>query len=81
MARAEEVIEAKKVQARSEGLEAEMRLDYVQLNDSETFEIVEDQSRKLGNGSNAVLLSGALWVDKTRLIDNIILGDLNRILG
>lgn len=81
VARAEEVVEAKTVQARSEGLEVEMRLEYVQLNDSESFEIVEDQSRKLGDGSNVVILSGALWVDKTRLIDNIILGDLNRILG
>lgn len=81
VARAEEVIEAKKAQARSEALAVEMRLDYVQLNDSETFEIVEDQSTRLGQGSSIPILSGALWVDKTRLIDNIILGDLNRIPG
>ncbi|KAF9466134.1 Pantoate-beta-alanine ligase [Collybia nuda] len=79
--RAEQVIDAKRTQARSEGLEVEMRLDYVQLNDSGTFEVVEDQSRRLGDGSDPVILSGALWVDKTRLIDNIILGDQSRILA
>jgi pantoate--beta-alanine ligase len=79
--RAVEVIEKKRAQARSEGLEVEMCLDYVELNDSQTFEVMEDQSKRLRDESDPVILSGALWVDKTRLIDNIILGDQNRILG
>lgn len=58
-----------------------MRLDYVEMNDSQSFEVMDVQSRiKREPGSDPVILSGALWVDKTRLIDNIILGEANRIL-
>lgn len=49
------------------------RLDYIEMNDPSTFEVVSESMRF---GSGAVILSGALWVGKTRLIDNIILGDL-----
>lgn len=58
-----------------------MRLDYVELNNSRTFDVLDTQARKNGIDSDPVILSGALWVDKTRLIDNIILDDRNRILG
>jgi pantoate--beta-alanine ligase len=53
----------------------EMRLDYVELNDSDSFEVVGDDKTKVDYGTRAVLLSGALWVGRTRLIDNLILGD------
>lgn len=55
-----------------------MRLDYIEMNDSETFEVVSDDVRK--SEDKPVILSGALWVGKTRLIDNILLGDYSRIL-
>ncbi|KAG8952111.1 pantothenate synthase [Tulasnella sp. 424] len=55
-----------------------MRLDYIEMNDSETFEVVSDDVRK--SEDKLVILSGALWVGKTRLIDNILLGDYSRIL-
>jgi len=64
-----------------EGVDVEMRLDYVEVNDSQTFDVLDAQARKTGINSDPVILSGALWVDKTRLIDNIILDDNNRILG
>ena len=53
----------------------EMRLDYVELNDSDTFEVVGDRETGANYGTRPVLLSGALWVGRTRLIDNLILGD------
>ena len=53
----------------------EMRLDYVELNDSDSFEVVGGGKTKVDYGTRPVLLSGALWVGRTRLIDNLILGD------
>ncbi|KAF9778316.1 Pantoate-beta-alanine ligase [Thelephora terrestris] len=62
-----------------EGIRAEtgveMRLDYIELNDSDSFEVVGDEKTEVDYGTRPVLLSGALWVGRTRLIDNLILGD------
>jgi pantoate--beta-alanine ligase len=53
----------------------EMGLDYVELNDSDSLKVVGDEQTKVDYGAQTVLLSGALWVGRTRLIDNLILGD------
>ena len=53
----------------------EMRLDYIELNDSDSLEVVGDDKTRVDYGMRPVLLSGALWVGRTRLIDNLILGD------
>ena len=53
----------------------DMKLDYVELNDSDSFEVVGDCKTEADYGTRPVLLSGALWVGRTRLIDNLILGD------
>lgn len=65
-----------------QGEDVDMRLDYIEMNNPTTFETIPDslradQSREKVEGSKgpAVILSGALWVGKTRLIDNILLGD------
>ncbi|KAK0202538.1 Pantoate-beta-alanine ligase [Desarmillaria ectypa] len=55
-----------------------VRLDYVEMNDPETFESLDGASRATGD---PVILSGAVWVNTTRLIDNIILGNANKIWG
>ncbi|KAK0501572.1 Pantoate-beta-alanine ligase [Armillaria luteobubalina] len=55
-----------------------VRLDYVEMNDSDTFEPLDGAERAK---EGAVILSGAVWVGTTRLIDNIILGDANKIWG
>lgn len=57
-----------------------MRLDYIEMNDSETFDVVDASSNHRLAGDIPVILSGALWVGRTRLIDNIVVGDLNRII-
>ncbi|KAG5638148.1 hypothetical protein H0H81_001667 [Sphagnurus paluster] len=81
VAKAIEVIEHTKARVASEGTEVLMRLDYVELNNSDDFEIIDAQSRKSEASLSPVILSGALWVDKTRLIDNIILGDATSIIA
>jgi pantoate--beta-alanine ligase len=53
----------------------EMRLDYVEVNDSDSLEVVGDGKARAEYGIRPVLLSGAMWVGRTRLIDNLILGD------
>ena len=53
----------------------EMKLGYIQMNDPDTFEILDGQSRQSGEGGT-VILSGAVWVGQTRLIDNIVVGHL-----
>lgn len=57
-----------------------MRIDYVEVNDSDTFDVVEDERTKDSMSSGLPILSGALWVGRTRLIDNLILGDTSKIL-
>ena len=78
---ATDVFETSKRTAQSEELSVDLRLDYVEFNDSRTFDVLNGQAQKNGIDSDPVILSGALWVDRTRLIDNIILDDRNRILG
>ena len=70
VARSKELVESIRIKAG-----VEMRLDYVELNDSDSFEVVGDDETRVDYGTHPVLLSGALWVGRTRLIDNLILGD------
>ncbi|KAF9565863.1 pantothenate synthetase [Agrocybe pediades] len=76
---ATKVVEEKIAQASKDGLEVVMKLDYVEMNDAQTFEVLEEE--KARRDTDLVILSGALYVDKTRLIDNILLGDIHQVLG
>lgn len=71
------VIEKTRLEAEREGVD--VRLDYIEMNESETFEVLDDEEKQTSNKS--VILSGAVWVGKTRLIDNFLIGDKNKILG
>ena len=51
------------------GPKPEVRLEYVELNDSDSFDVVGGGETKADYGTRPALLSGALWVGKTRLID------------
>ncbi|KAG8767697.1 pantothenate synthase [Ceratobasidium sp. 428] len=72
-------------EATRKGNDVDMRLDYIEMNDPTTFEVIPnslragvsvlDSERTEGSKGPAVILSGALWVGKTRLIDNVLLGD------
>ena len=61
-------------------------LDYIDMNDADSFEVIGDGEvivgtrRREGREREAVILSGAIWVGKTRLIDNVVLGDMGKIL-
>ncbi|KAI0349559.1 Pantoate-beta-alanine ligase [Trametes cingulata] len=72
---AEAVIEQKK---REVGDSVDLRLDYIEMNDPESFDVMPDavsrQEWEADAAGRPVILSGAMWVGKTRLIDNIVLG-------
>lgn len=75
---AEALISAKRDEVSGSGID--IKLDYIQFNDWQSFEPL-DGSANQDNFSEPVILSGAMWVGKTRLIDNIILGDESKILS
>lgn len=70
---ATELVKTRKEQAAASHVD--LRLDYVEMNDPETFEMIAGDS-----GSRGAIFSGALWVGSTRLIDNILLGENSNIL-
>lgn len=76
------VVEQGKIEAASKGVE--MKLEYVEMNDADSFEVLDGKlhkgSRSLG-GTNPILLTGMLWVGKTRLVDNIVIGDSGTIVS
>lgn len=64
--------------AREEGERdgVEIRMDYVEMNDPDSLEILGDEQVRRADGA-PVILSGAVWFGRTRLIDNMILGNLS----
>ena len=69
---------------REEGDAVSIKYDYVEMNNPETFDVLADNATRatweMAEAGRPVILSGALWVGKTRLIDNIVLG-ARRTLG
>ncbi|KAH9169896.1 Pantoate-beta-alanine ligase [Lactarius sanguifluus] len=76
--RALEQLEVAKDEGEKHGVE--IRVDYVEMNDSDTFEEVGDEQVQRPDGA-PVILSGAVWFGRTRLIDNIILGNTDGIIA
>jgi pantoate--beta-alanine ligase len=68
--------------AREEGEKrgVEIRVDYVEMNDPDNFEILGDEQVQRSDCA-PVILSGAVWFGRTRLIDNMILGNLEGIVA
>ena len=79
IARATTIVENKKAQAQSEDSNININLEYIEMNDADSFEVIDPHIR--GSDVDLVILSGTLTVDGTRLIDNILLGAKDRILG
>jgi pantoate--beta-alanine ligase len=73
VARAKDLVE--RVRLHAAGVGVEMELEYLEVNWADSFEVVEDDEVGKGPERGPMILSGALWVGKTRLIDNVILGD------
>ncbi|KAI0057434.1 Pantoate-beta-alanine ligase [Artomyces pyxidatus] len=65
-----DVLEAAARAGAAEGVE--VKVDYVEMNDPGTFEVLGEEARR---EEAPVVLSAAVWVGRTRLIDNIVLGD------
>ncbi|KAK7686185.1 hypothetical protein QCA50_010405 [Cerrena zonata] len=82
------LVERKVQELLSAQSEIALKLDYIEMNDPDSFEIISDNvtaaSWDMPGGAKPcrnrpVILSGAMWVGKTRLIDNIILGDASQL--
>lgn len=57
----------------------ELKMDYVSIVDPETFEEVDwEQSAE---PERVVVICGAMWAGKTRLIDNVLCGDTRAIFA
>jgi len=86
IARAHAVIEETALRFKAGDEPVKVQLDYVEMNDPETFDVLQDVvtrgqwGSESGKEDRPVLLSGAMWVGRTRLIDNVVLGDA-RSLG
>jgi pantoate--beta-alanine ligase len=80
VAAATDVITAATRNAQAEGVR--MELDYVEMNDAESFAVLSEDACKgsAEAGHNPVIVSGAVWVGKTRLIDNVLLSEDGKIL-
>lgn len=79
LARAHALVETRIREARENGSKVDIRLDFIEINDADTFDIIgDDVTRK---DLDVALLNGALFVGKTRLIDNLILGNDTSIIG
>ncbi|KAF9530379.1 Pantoate-beta-alanine ligase [Crepidotus variabilis] len=74
-------VERKEAKAKSDGLQVVIKLDYIEMNDAESFDVLEGEVQRDEEESRVVILSGALYIDKTRLIDNILLGNASHIIG
>lgn len=75
---------AEKVESDGNEEGTDVKLDYIEMNDSDSFDALPGDTTRGewesdGAQGRAVLLSGAMWVGKTRLIDNVILGDARQL--
>ena len=75
-----DVVDVKKKEIQDRNLGVDVRLEYIEINDSRTFDILDSGSSRRSH-PDPMILSGALWVGKTRLIDNILLGDTSEIFA
>jgi pantoate--beta-alanine ligase len=60
----------------------DVRADYIEMNDSDSFEVLEPSTTRSSpaGAAHPVIVSGAMWVGRTRLIDNVLLNENGRIL-
>ena len=78
IAAAKELIKKRAEDASRAGVD--MTFDYVEVNDPNTLEIIDWRRRERPN-DQLVIISGALWIGKTRLLDNLLSGDTTEIFG
>ena len=75
-----DVLEMEELVATENGVH--LKVDYIEISDPWTFEAVPDVENKFSGEreDRPFVLSGAVWVGGTRLIDNLVLGDSKKIL-
>ncbi|ORY25324.1 putative PAN6 Pantoate-beta-alanine ligase [Naematelia encephala] len=67
---ASQIVSAQQEALEAEGSSVDLRLDYIEVFDKHTFEPVRGPVEK----DREMVVAGALWVGRTRLIDNLLLG-------
>jgi pantoate--beta-alanine ligase len=77
LTRARELVQQRTKEAKNR--DVELRLDYITITDPETFEPVDWAQRD--DPTRTAILGGALFVGKTRLIDNLLCGDISTIVS
>jgi pantoate--beta-alanine ligase len=70
LAAATQVVLDEQTRILDEKVPAELKLDYFEVFDKDTFEPVRGEVKP----GTPVVLAGAVWVGRTRLIDNLLLG-------
>ncbi|KAL0580479.1 pantoate-beta-alanine ligase [Marasmius crinis-equi] len=78
--RAVNLIEQRKRDAQEKGMNVDIKLDYIEMNDAREFEVLDVEDTINTRRGRPVILSGALYMDSTRLIDNLILGNAREIV-
>jgi len=78
VARAVAVLDETRVLAAKD--EVELKVDYIELIDPATFEALPGDYTRTAEG-RAVVITGAMWLGRTRLIDNFVLDDDGAIVG
>lgn len=75
------VVERERELAALKGVQ--MKLDYIEMNNSDTFDVLDDGAGKESEllKKTPVILSGALWFRQTRLIDNIVIGARDTVVN
>jgi pantoate--beta-alanine ligase len=75
------VIQRAAAEAATKGVD--LRVDYVEMNDSGSFEILKASIFKSSTDApkHPVIVSGAMWVGRTRLIDNVLLNEDGKLLS
>ncbi|KIK50474.1 hypothetical protein GYMLUDRAFT_65266 [Collybiopsis luxurians FD-317 M1] len=68
------IIQQQIERVKEQGTDVRLKLDYIEMNDAGSFEVLGDNVGRAEKSDGAVILSGAIFVDQTRLIDNILLG-------
>ena len=55
--------------------------DYIEFFDPSSFQALDESTDRSSRGGLPTVMMGAMWVGKTRLIDNLVLDDDGSIVG
>ncbi|KZV68244.1 Pantoate-beta-alanine ligase [Peniophora sp. CONT] len=77
--RAEAVLEEARLLGQKDAVT--VKSDYIEFFDPSSFQALDEAADRSSRGGLPTVLTGAMWVGKTRLIDNLVLDDDGTIVG